>query len=189
MTNQNQDFASLITDVIPLRSSGYQRFKPQQSRNKENFTYARLAATQTMATTAIQVNLALVMVDAEQRLCFQRSGINSHVLQKLHAGHLKPSLTIDLHGRTVKQGHTDILLALDEARREGDRCILIIHGKGSGYRDRDGMRQGPTQPVLKSYVNYWLQQMSQVQAFCSAQLRDGGNGAVYVLLKKLSCGV
>jgi DNA-nicking Smr family endonuclease len=124
------------------------------------------------------------MVDSEQSLRFQRPSITPHALQKLRAGHFKPSLEIDLHGRTVKQAHSDILLAMGEARKEGDRCILIIHGKGSSYRDRDGMRRHTEQPVLKSHVNYWLQQISQVQAFCSAQPQDGGNGAVYVLLQQ-----
>jgi DNA-nicking Smr family endonuclease len=32
-------------------------------------------------------------------------------------------------------------------------------------------------------VNYWLRLYDQVLAFCSATRRDGGTGAVYVLLR------
>lgn len=38
-------------------------------------------------------------------------------------------------------------------------------------------------PVLKTHVAYWLPQHSDVLAFSSAQSRDGGTGALYVLLK------
>ncbi|EXJ09223.1 Smr domain protein [Nitrincola nitratireducens] len=38
--------------------------------------------------------------------------------------------------------------------------------------------------MIKSCVNDWLQQIPQVLAFTSAQPKDGGTGAVYVLLKR-----
>ncbi|HET8706021.1 MAG TPA: Smr/MutS family protein, partial [Pseudomonadales bacterium] len=44
------------------------------------------------------------------------------------------------------------------------------------------MRDG-REPILKSSVNHWLRQLPQVLAFCSAQPKDGGLGAVYVLVK------
>ena len=55
------------------------------------------------------------------------------------------------------------------------RCAHIIHGKG--------YRSGERQPVLKRKVNYWLRLRPDVLAFCSATPRDGGTGAVYVLLR------
>lgn len=38
-------------------------------------------------------------------------------------------------------------------------------------------------PVLKQKVNLWLRQRQDVLAFCSALRRDGGTGALYVLLR------
>ena len=55
------------------------------------------------------------------------------------------------------------------------RCVRIIHGKGS--RSEEG------QPVLKHKVNYWLRCRDEVLAFTSATGRDGGTGALYVLLR------
>jgi len=51
----------------------------------------------------------------------------------------------------------------------------VIHGKGRG--------SGPRGPVLKNVVNQWLQRIDCVLAFGSARRVDGGNGAVYVLLR------
>ncbi len=55
------------------------------------------------------------------------------------------------------------------------RCLLIIHGKGS---------HNGKAPVLKNLVRHWLPQFPQVLAFHSALTRDGGAGALYVLLKE-----
>ncbi|MNP79366.1 putative DNA endonuclease SmrA [compost metagenome] len=38
--------------------------------------------------------------------------------------------------------------------------------------------------MIRSYVAKWLAQFEQVQAFCRALPRDGGEGACYVTLRK-----
>jgi DNA-nicking Smr family endonuclease len=52
--------------------------------------------------------------------------------------------------------------------------VLIVHGKGA---QKGG-------GVLKAYVNRWLQDIPQVQAFHSAKKQHGSTGSVYVLLRK-----
>ena len=68
-----------------------------------------------------------------------------------------------------------LLEFIHECQHQGMRCIQIIHGKG--YRSQSG------RAVLKPHVAYWLKRMDEVLAFCPAQPKDGGNGALYVLLK------
>ncbi|MDH5660200.1 MAG: Smr/MutS family endonuclease, partial [Gammaproteobacteria bacterium] len=63
----------------------------------------------------------------------------------------------------------------DECKRNQKRYVRIIHGKG--YRSEQKI------PVLKTHVAYWLPQHRDVMAFSSAQARDGGTGALYVILK------
>jgi DNA-nicking Smr family endonuclease len=53
--------------------------------------------------------------------------------------------------------------------------VRVIHGKGLGSRNRE--------PVLKAKVAGWLAQREAVLAFCEAPPRDGGSGAVLVLLR------
>ena len=55
-------------------------------------------------------------------------------------------------------------------------AAIIIHGKGQSNK--------AAQAKLKSYVNRWLPDLPEVQAFCSAQPQHGGVGAAYVLLAK-----
>lgn len=38
-------------------------------------------------------------------------------------------------------------------------------------------------PILKAAINHWLQRDPRVLAFCSAQSKDGGYGAIYLLLR------
>ena len=55
--------------------------------------------------------------------------------------------------------------------------MLIAHGRGE---------QSATPARLKSYVVHWLSQMPEVIAYASADRRQGGTGAVLVLLRKSS---
>ena len=67
--------------------------------------------------------------------------------------------------------HNFLLNAQAQARR----CVLLSPGKGE---------LSSTPGRLKSYVAHWLTEHDQIIAFCSAQRRHGGVGAVYALLKK-----
>ena len=61
-----------------------------------------------------------------------------------------------------------------QARAEGIQVVKVVHGKGH----ING------QALLKTAVNGWLRQMPEVLAFSSADARNGGTGAVMVLLKR-----
>ena len=82
---------------------------------------------------------------------------------------------LDLHGYTVIEAKIAIQDFLYECKRQHIRYIRIIHGKG--YRSEQKI------PVLKTHVAYWLPQHSDVLAFSSALPKDGGTGAIYVILK------
>ena len=76
---------------------------------------------------------------------------------------------------TVEQARSAVLNFLLYSRGHHHTCVRIIHGKG---------RFSPSGAKLKNYVNCWLMQISWVLAFSSAHQRDGGTGAVYVLLRR-----
>ena len=82
---------------------------------------------------------------------------------------------IDLHGLTSNAAKQQLLHFLNHCAKAGYRCVHIVHG--TGYRSADN------HPVLKNKLNLWLRQHKDVQAFCSAPPKDGGTGAVFVLLQ------
>ncbi len=111
----------------------------------------------------------------EDRQSFLAPGMQKNVLKKLRKGVYGLDATIDLHGLTSQRAKMQMLRFLHHCSENGLRCVHIIHGKG--YRSQDN------QPVLKNDVNVWLRQHQEVLAFCSAPPREGGTGAVFVLLR------
>jgi DNA-nicking Smr family endonuclease len=80
---------------------------------------------------------------------------------------------------TSAQARPALETFLAEQRVRGERCVLVIHGKG-GHSPR-GVG------VLRGEIAAWLSQgkaSNHVAAFCSATAADGGEGAVYVLLAR-----
>lgn len=115
------------------------------------------------------------MVDPHDILDFKRSGVQEGVYRKLRLGKYSVDAVLDLHRKTVEQSRKEVFEFISECTRLGVRTVMILHGKGD--------RSKPP-ALLKSYVNKWLPQLSQVMAFHSAQRHHGGAGAMYVLLKK-----
>ena len=104
-----------------------------------------------------------------------RPGVQHKLLRKLRRGQLPPDDDIDLHGLTVAEARLRLADFLLHAGGRRLRCVRVIHGKGFSS---PGMR-----PVLKPAVRAWLRQDDRVLAYATALPRDGGGGAVYVLLR------
>lgn len=110
-----------------------------------------------------------------EQLAFKRDGVSPLVFRKLRRGHWIVQGEIDLHGMTRDEARPHLAHFLSECVRRGVRCIRVIHGKGLRSRNRE--------PVLKAKVAHWLAQRDEILAFCEAPPRDGGSGALHVLLK------
>lgn len=110
-------------------------------------------------------------ISPDSYLFSAHSSINEKTIRKLKRGHMLIEDSIDLHGFTQNETEEALEEFITQSLEQGFRCILIIHGKGS-------------QAILKNYVNAYLNNHSHILAFCSAKPKNGGLGAVYVLLKK-----
>jgi len=114
-------------------------------------------------------------VGLEDSLSFMAPGLQHNVLKKLRKGQFGLDAEIDLHGLNSNDAKQQLLHFLHDCVEDGCRCVHIVHGKG--YRSADN------HPVLKNNLNVWLRRHKDVQAFCSAPPKDGGTGAVFVLLR------
>ena len=126
--------------------------------------------------TLFSDSIAASEITVSESLEFSRNGIQHKTFRKLKRGQYIIEAELDLHGHTVAEARQSLVAFLNEAHHRGLRCVRIIHGKGNSSLQR--------QPILKKKVNYWLRQLHQVLAFTSAQPRDGGTGAIYLLLAK-----
>lgn len=107
----------------------------------------------------------------------QFAGIDRASAERLKRGRYPVEGRLDLHGMTQEEAHRALSRFVAGARAAGRRCVLVItgHGRSSGG-------------VLKASVPRWLAEpelRDHVLAIAPAQPRDGGAGALYLLLRRL----
>lgn len=112
---------------------------------------------------------------SETALSFARPGIPNQRFRQLRQGEILWESRLDLHGLKADTARESLCQFIQRQYKNNQRCILIIHGKG-------GHLGAP--PVIKNLINRWLPQLDEVMAFHSALPKDGGRGAVYVLLRR-----
>lgn len=137
----------------------------------------RLAAAQDISKDSNHLASDHVeLLDAHYVLEFKRAGVQNGVFKKLKQGRYNSEARLDLHRLVVEKARVEVYDFIKECAAYDLRSLIIIHGKGQ--------HSNSNAALLKSYVNKWLPDMQEVQAFCSAQPQHGGMGAVYVLLAK-----
>jgi DNA-nicking Smr family endonuclease len=115
------------------------------------------------------------LLDTDDELSYRSQGIGTDVTQKLRKGHWSLQGQIDLHGLRSDEARDALGQFIRDATKRGWRCVRVVHGKGLGS-------PGKT-PVLKSKVQRWLVQKTEVLAFVQAKASEGGAGALVVLMK------
>lgn len=117
---------------------------------------------------------------SEGGTAFVRHDAAADTARKLRRGAWPAGAELDLHGLRVEQARHAMLSFIDECLEYGIRCVRIVHGKGYGSAGLG--------PVLKDKVRTWLVQKPQVMAFSEAPEREGGAGALLVLLQRVEGG-
>jgi DNA-nicking Smr family endonuclease len=96
--------------------------------------------------------------------------------RKLRRGQYPIDARLDLHGLTQAEAHARLASFLASAAARGNRCVLVITGRG--------LRHGGT---LRSATPRWLDEpplRGLVLSYAQASLQHGGEGALYVLLRR-----
>ena len=179
--SDDTDFSSAMQGVKPLTHDRHiepaqlkPRFKPVRDQATR---YRRAAAAQEIEQVIDGLSSeASEIIDSNDELLFAAPGVQLRLLKRLRQGHVPWEAGLDLHGYTVDQARDELSAFIRDAVRQQMRAVIVVHGKAFSQ---------PGQPaMLKSCVNDWLRQLNTVVAFCSAQPKDGGTGAVYVLLRR-----
>ena len=117
--------------------------------------------------------------DDGRRVEGRRVDLPMDAVRRLRRGLLPIDGRIDLHGMSAGEARSHLAVFLRTMRARGERCVLVIHGKGE--HSPGGL------PVLRGEIAAWLSQgasSEHVAAFATASDADGGEGAVYVLLRR-----
>ena len=113
--------------------------------------------------------------EIEDDATFLRPGLPREILRKLRRTHWVVQDTLDLHGLTGDEAVAETAVFLAACKREGVRCVRIVHGKG--------LRSPGREPVLKRRIRKLLTRRDDVLAFAEPRAVHGGGGAVVVLLQ------
>lgn len=111
------------------------------------------------------------------------AGLDRRSAQRLKRGQYPVEGRLDLHGQTQDSARRMLDKFLAEAQAGGKRCVLVITGKGRARGDYGAARPG----VLRMMVPKWLNEApnrGRIVAFTHARRDQGGEGALYVLLKR-----
>lgn len=167
-------FRDAMAGVTPLKRSDRQKPEHHQLEARPRSLEADDAAV--MAELLSMDMDGPSEVESGDELSYRSPGVQDTVYRRLKRGTYHFGAELDLHGLRVEPAREAVRDFLVECRERNIRCVRIIHGKGLGSDNRG--------PVLKQWVDGWLRRRSEVLAFCSAQRRHGGTGAVYVLLRR-----
>ena len=179
-TQQEQEddfdlFQKSMQGVKKMDTSNIAKIEKDKKKKMDAQTLAKRAS----ATGPMQIDNAelsdtqamLNPVASQATLSYRIATLQHKVFEDLKVGNLRWFEAVDLHGCTVEDARAAVLQIIQMAKDENQNLIKIVHGKGP-------------EAILKTYVNGWLRQHRDVLAFVSAPEKQGGTGAVLVLLKR-----
>ena len=173
--NETDLFKKALQGVKVFDNSNIAKIEKQQRRKPDAKTLAKRAAAEgsieTNLTELSDTQAILNPVASQAFLSYRIATLQHKVFEDLKAGNLRWFEAVDLHGCTVEDARSAVLQIIQIAKDENQNVIKIVHGKGP-------------EAILKTYVNGWLRQHRDVLAFVSAPEKQGGTGAVLVLLKR-----
>jgi len=111
-------------------------------------------------------------------------GLDSTWDRKLTRGTLAPDFTLDLHGHTLATAHARLDDGLMQAKALGARVVLVITGKP---RQAEAADRGHQRGAIRAKVLDWLAagpHGSDIAAIRKAHRRHGGDGALYLVLRR-----
>ncbi len=169
-TEDSRLFRETLGDVKPITSDKYNPIvdQPKPRPKKKRFESSK----QVFDTPEYRPS----DIQSEDRVFYAKQGIRDKTIRQLKRGKLIVDDKVDLHGLTQAEAHQYLDAFILQQTEQHHRCVLIVHGKGMGSSSQF--------PILKNMVFNQLKAHELVLALSSAQQRDGGAGALYVLLKQ-----
>jgi DNA-nicking Smr family endonuclease len=114
----------------------------------------------------------------------EESTLDSHWDRRVKGGRVEPDLTLDLHGHTLDTAYDRIMSALDQARGMGARVVLVVAGRERPVDPADRMAK---RGAIRAKLLDWLaasRHSDAITAVRRAHIRHGGEGALYLFLKR-----
>jgi len=118
-------------------------------------------------------------------------------VKKISKGDVQIEGKLDLHGSTKNHSYKNLLAFIEEGVIQGKKCLLVVTGKGgqrfsqtnsipTSQRKHEDFNNGSG--ILKNAVPEWLTSPPlnhYVASFREAHAAHGGDGAYYVMLRRV----
>jgi DNA-nicking Smr family endonuclease len=179
--NDEQAFHRAMSDVKPLPPKERARInhKPQAKQPLLNQEVDEDLEVMAQLADLISGNAEMDLRYSDEFVWGAAPGIGPDLMDRLAAGAFPIQDYLDLHGFSQEDAMQQVEQFLVGSATKSLRHVLIVHGRGAG--SPGGV------PVLKRTLTQALNHKrlrKRVLAFCTALQRDGGIGAIYVLLRK-----
>jgi len=96
---------------------------------------------------------------------------------------------VDLHGLSLDEANKKVEILIDKYFMEGVEKIIIITGKGLRSKTSNNPYVSKDLSILKNsvpnYINANSKIKNKIKSISKAEIKDGGEGAFYIFLKKL----
>jgi DNA-nicking Smr family endonuclease len=158
---------------IPATASGLERAAPSPPAADRDEP-----ARESMRSL-VSDGLRFETVDDGERLEGRRLEVDPRELRRLRRGQYAIDGKLDLHGMSLEDARRAVEAFVKKRQTDGDRVVLVVHGKGS--HSPRGLA------VLRGEIAAWLSQgraARHVAAFATAPEEQGGSGALLVLLAR-----
>jgi DNA-nicking Smr family endonuclease len=186
--DDDMSFHRMMSGVTPLDASAKTRL-PVTTEVRPDAQRTKAAEVRAMASVEAEKAIAHLhslvddvarfeVSDDGRRVEGRRVDAPADLVRSLRRGMLPIDGRLDLHGLTAAQAQEKLAEFLRTMRSRNERCVLVIHGKGE---------RTPGAGVLRGEIAAWLSQgkaREHVAAFATATGEDGGEGAVYVALRR-----
>jgi len=168
-------FRKQMQGVQKIAASNVAKTAPSLKKKPDAQILAKRASAtgplETDETLLSDTQAMLNPVASQANLSYRIATLQHRVFEDLKAGNLRWFEAVDLHGCTIEEARSAVLQIIQMAKDNNENVLKIVHGKGP-------------EAILKTHVNSWLRQHRDVLAFVSAPEKQGGTGAVLVLLKR-----
>ncbi|WFL76049.1 Smr/MutS family protein [Altererythrobacter arenosus] len=112
------------------------------------------------------------------------SGLDGHWDRRIKSGAIQPDFTLDLHGFSLDAAYDRLMSGLDQALAMDARVVLLIAGRS---RPVDPADRAAKRGAIRAKILDWLaasRHENAITAIRRAHIRHGGEGALYLVLKR-----
>ena len=173
--DDNLLWETVTSQINPLRSVRYSEAMEKTSTNRKNSSHRNMKGETVSSVIGKSLSSSAKAMPIDLRKG-DHAGLDKTTRRKLSRGNLPVEARLDLHGYNTAQAEIRLRAFIQSSASFGHRCVLVITGKGVNGEG-----------VLRRHVPVWLKQPplgDVVLAISDATPRDGGAGAIYVLLRR-----